>query len=69
MKSATTASSGTPPPVMRIPVWPVARKVAAMPRARISFSIASAVYILPTEQSVPTARQRLPLRRLPSAMG
>ena len=60
MKSATTASSGTPSPVMRMPVWPVARKVAAMPRARISRSMASAVYILPTEQSVPTARQRRP---------
>ena len=33
MKSATTASSGTPPPVIRMPVCPVARKVAAMPRA------------------------------------
>ena len=45
---------------MRMPVWPVARKVAAIPRARISRSMQSAVYILPTEQSVPTARQRLP---------
>ena len=69
MKSATTASSGTPPPVIRIPVCPVARKVAAMPRARISRSIASAVYILPTEQSVPIASSRRPLRRLPSAIG
>ena len=60
MKSATTASSGTPSPVIRMPVCPVARNVAFIPRARISRSMQSAVYILPTEQSVPTARQRLP---------
>ena len=69
MKSATTASSGTPPPVIRMPVWPVARKVAFIPRSRITRSMASAVYILPTEQSVPTARQRSPDLRLPLAIG
>ena len=69
MKSAITASSGTPSPVIRMPVWPVARNVALAPRARIACSIASAVYILPTEQSVPTARQRRPVRGLPLAIG
>ena len=69
MKSAITASSGTPWPVIRMPVWPVARNVAFMPRSCIAASIAIAVYILPTEQSVPTARQRLPVRFLPLAMG
>ena len=69
MKSAMTASNGTPSPVIRIPVWPVARKLDFNPRAFISASMASAVYIFPTEQSVPTARQRLPLRFTPLAMG
>ena len=40
-----------------------------MPRARISASTARAVYILPTEQSVPTASIRLPLRGTPFAIG
>ena len=31
-KSATTASIGMPRPAMMIPVWPVARKSASMPR-------------------------------------
>ena len=33
MKSAITASSGTPSPVIRMPVWPVARKLDFRPRA------------------------------------
>ena len=33
MKSATTASIGMPRPAMKMPVWPVARKSAASPRA------------------------------------
>ena len=33
MKSATTASTGTPSPAIRMPVCPVARKSAATPRA------------------------------------
>ena len=69
MKSAITASSGTPSPVIRIPVWPVARKVDFMPFSRMDLSSAKAVYILPTEQSVPTARQRLPVRFTPFAIG
>ncbi len=68
MKSATTASMATPSPEIMIPVWPVPRKVAFMPRARISFSSASAVYFLPQEQSVPTVRTRLPLRFTPVAV-
>ena len=32
-KSATTASIGMPPPAIMMPVWPVARKSASMPRA------------------------------------
>ena len=55
----------TPSPAMKMPVWPVARKSAFSPRLRISFSSASAVYILPMEQSVPTVSMRLPLRFLP----
>ena len=69
MKSATTASTGTPPPAMKIPVCPVARKSAFHPRPLISFSIASDVYILPTEQSVPTVSNLWPERRSPVAMG
>ena len=64
-----TASSGTPSPVINMPVWPVARKLLFMPRLRINSSIAIAVYILPTEQSVPTARHLLPLRFFPLAIG
>ena len=37
--------------------------------ARISLSMQSAVYILPIEQSVPTASIRLPLRFFPLAIG
>ena len=65
MKSATTASMATPRPEMKIPVWPVARKSALSPRALISRSSASAVYFLPTEQSVPTVSSRLPGRLCP----
>ena len=65
MKSATTASIAAPRPEMNTPVWPVARKSASRPRARISFSIAKAVYFLPTEQSVPTVRRRRPGRLVP----
>ncbi|MBD3607279.1 hypothetical protein D12LOC_04213 [Dickeya solani] len=52
-----------------MPVWPVARKVALPPRSSSAFSIASAVYILPQEQSVPTGSRRLPLRLRPLATG
>ena len=55
----------TPSPAMKIPVCPVARKSAFRPRRFISFSSASVVYILPTEQSVPTASRRLPGRLAP----
>jgi hypothetical protein len=64
-KSATTESTAMPRPEMKMPVWPVARKSASTPRARISFSIASAVYFLPTAQSVPTVSTRFPLRLRP----
>ena len=64
-KSDTTESTAMPRPEMKIPVWPVARKSASTPRLRNSFSIASAVYFLPTAQSVPTVRSRRPLRFLP----
>ena len=37
--------------------------------ALVATAMARAVYILPTEQSVPTARQRRPARRLPLAIG
>ena len=66
-KSDTTASIETPSPAMKMPVWPVARKSALRPRARISFSSASAVNILPIEQSVPTVSSRLPGRLLAGA--
>ena len=65
MKSATTASTEMPLPAMRMPLCPVARKSTFMPRARISFSMASEAYILPTEQSVPTVSRRLPGRFSP----
>ena len=52
-----------------MPVWPVARKVAYMPSSRIARCSASAVYFLPTAQSVPTINSRLPLRFLPLAAG
>src|SRR2546421_562336 len=48
-----------------LPVWPVARKSALRPRRRISFSSASAVNILPIEQSVPTVSNRFPGRFTP----
>src|SRR3546814_13547488 len=62
-KSDITASTDTPAPTIKIPVWPVARKSAAIERRRNSRSIASAVYILPTAQSAPTVINRLPGRR------
>src|SRR3546814_17959756 len=62
-KSDITASTDTPAPTIRIPVWPVARKSAAIERRRNSRSNASAVYILPTAQSAPTVINRLPGRR------
>ena len=65
MKSATTPSTATPSPAMKMPDWPVARKLAFSPRRRISFSMARAVNILPSEQSVPTVSTRLPCRGVP----
>ena len=52
-----------------IPVWPVARKSASSPRAANARAIASAVYFLPSAQSVPTVSRRLPLRLRPVPMG
>ena len=69
MKSATTASMATPAPLMRMPVCPVARKVAAWPAASNARVSASAVYFLPSAQSVPTVSSRLPLRRTPVPTG
>ena len=68
-KSDTTASIGMPPPAIMIPVWPVARKSASTPRAAKARAIASAVYFLPSAQSVPTVSRRLPLRLRPVAIG
>ena len=48
-----------------MPVWPVARNVASTPRCCIALVSASAVYFLPSAQSVPTVSSRLP--RAPSA--
>src|SRR3546814_11788253 len=59
-KSDITASTDTPAPTIKIPVWPVARKSAAIERRRNSLSIASAVYILPTAQSAHPVINRLP---------
>ena len=64
-KSATTASIGMPPPEIRMPVWPVARKSASTPRAAKARASASAVYFLPSAQSVPTVSRRLPVRLRP----
>ena len=54
-------------PAIMMPVWPVARNVALRPRARSSRSSASAVYFLPTAQSVPTVSRRRPARFAPVA--
>ena len=64
-KSETTASIGMPPPAIMIPVWPVARKSASTPAPLNARAIASAVYFLPSAQSVPTVSSRLPLRFRP----
>src|SRR5581483_8896204 len=69
MKSAMTASTGMPPPAMKMPVCPVARKSAVSPRFRMLRSSASVVYILPTEQSVPTVNRRRPERLRPVPTG
>ncbi len=58
-----------PPPEIRIPVCPVARKSTARPRALKARAIASAVYFLPSAQSVPTVSRRLPLRLEPVPQG
>ncbi len=68
-KSDTTASIGMPLPAIMMPVWPVARKVTSRPRAARPRPSASAVYFLPSAQSVPTVRMRRPARGLPLAMG
>ncbi len=56
-----------PDPEIMMPVWPVARNVAAIPRDCKFLASASAVYFLPRAQSVPTVRTRLPLRLRPVA--
>jgi hypothetical protein len=68
-KSDTTASIGMPPPAIKMPVWPLARKSTATPRARSARVNASAVYFLPNAQSVPTVSKRRPERRAPLATG
>src|SRR5437868_4125180 len=68
-KSATTASMGIPPPAIRMPVCPVARKCVAIPRARKARVNARAVYFFPMAQSVPTVSNLLPLRLRPFAIG
>ena len=68
-KSEIVASIGMPSPAIMMPVWPVARNVAAMPRALSARVSASAVYFLPSAQSVPTVSTRLPVRCLPVATG
>ena len=52
-----------------IPVWPVARKSASRPRDCSARAIASAVYFLPSAQSVPTVSSRFPLRFSPVPIG
>ena len=69
MKSETMASTATPEPSMKIPVCPVARKWESTPRASSARCRQRVVYILPTEQSVPTVRSRRPLRGSPVPMG
>ena len=69
MKSAITASNGTPSPSISMPVCPVALNVAFMPRFTISRCMASDTYIFPTETSVPTARHLLPFLGRPLAIG
>ena len=58
-----------PVPAIMIPVWPVARKSASMPRIFIARAIVSAVYFFPSAQSVPTVSNRLPVRLRPLAIG
>ena len=60
---------GIPDPAIRMPVWPVARKVASIPRSRIAAAKASAVYFLPKAQSVPTVSNLFPPRLTPRAIG
>ena len=69
MKSETMASTATPAPSMKMPVCPVARKSESTPRASSPRCRQSVVYILPTEQSVPTVRSRRPLRGSPVPIG
>ena len=66
-KSATTASIGMPLPAIMIPVWPVARKSQSTPRSVKARAMLSAVYFLPSAQSVPTVSRLLPLRLRPVA--
>ena len=60
---------GTPCPAIIMPVWPVARKSAFMPRAFMHWVIDSAEYFLPIAQSVPTVSKRLPGRFSPVPIG
>ena len=52
-----------------MPVWPVARKSTSVPRSANARAIDSAVYFLPSAQSVPTVSSRFPLRFSPVAIG
>src|ERR1041384_943143 len=56
-------------PAIRRAVCPVARNVAFAPRRCSSRVIASAEYFLPTAQSVPTVKTRMPVRLRPLPMG
>ena len=58
-----------PPPAIRMPVCPVARNVASTPRAWNARASASAVYFLPSAQSVPSVSRRWPVRGRPDATG
>ena len=63
------ASMGMPAPTIIMPVCPVARKVEFIPALRMDLSNARAVYFLPTAQSVPTVKRRLPKRFIPVPTG
>src|SRR3546814_10508781 len=57
-----------PRPAIRMPVWPVARNSTSMPRRSNARASTSAVYFLPSAQSVPTVSRRLPPRLRPLGM-
>ena len=57
IKSAFTASIGTPLPLKRMPVWPVPTNSTALPRFFKRSATSHAVVILPESQSVPTIKR------------